>query len=90
MSVLPDQRCVELAKHFLPHSSDDRVWRLALALQEVVEEFPEVPDGKPMTLEEQATANVLAVRGSHDAPGFDYCVEAELRRLKQVDNGKHF
>jgi hypothetical protein len=37
---------------------------------------------KTPTLREQAEANVLAVRGSYDAPGFDACVAAELRRLK--------
>lgn len=41
MSVLPDKRCVDLAKHFLPKAEDDRVWQLALAFQEVAEEFPD-------------------------------------------------
>lgn len=37
---------------------------------------------KKQTLKERAEANVLAIRGSYDAPGFDACVAAELRRLK--------
>jgi hypothetical protein len=31
--------------------------------------------------EQQSEANVLAVRGSYDAPGFDACIEAEKNRL---------
>ena len=44
MSVLPDQKCVDLAKHFLPNAEDDRVWRLALAFQEAAEELSDAPD----------------------------------------------
>lgn len=40
-----------------------------------------MPKRKP-TLREQAEATVLRVRGSYDAPGFDLCVEQELKRLK--------
>ena len=36
---------------------------------------------KTPTLREQAEANVLAVRGSYDAPGFDACVAAELEEI---------
>lgn len=37
---------------------------------------------KKKTLREQAYETVLRVRGSNDVPGFDYCVEAELKNLK--------
>lgn len=37
-----------------------------------------------MTTErEQAEAEVLEIRGSYDAPGFDACVEALLREKKE-------
>jgi hypothetical protein len=41
--VLPDQKCVDLAKHFLPDAENDRVWSLALAFQEVAEEHSPAP-----------------------------------------------
>lgn len=39
MLTLPDRKCVELATHFLPDDEGDRIWSLALAFQEVVEDF---------------------------------------------------
>jgi hypothetical protein len=33
-------------------------------------------------IQQQAEQNVLAVRGSYDAPGFDACVEAEKKRIE--------
>ena len=37
---------------------------------------------KKKTLREQAYETVVRVRGSNDVPGFDLCVESELKRLK--------
>lgn len=39
-------------------------------------------------LREQAYQNVLTIRGSWDAPGFDCCVEAEYKELKAQQEGR--
>lgn len=41
-------------------------------------------DSEETRLREQAIRNVLAVRGSTDAPGFDACVEAEIADLRRL------
>lgn len=38
MLTLPDLKCVDLARHFLPNGPDDSIWSLALAIQETVED----------------------------------------------------
>lgn len=38
MTMLPDQKCVDLAEYFLPGADNDLIWSLALAFQEVAEE----------------------------------------------------
>lgn len=40
------------------------------------------------TLRDEAEKRVLAVRGSYDAPGFDACVEAEIKEMTQEPNTK--
>jgi hypothetical protein len=40
---------------------------------------------KEKRIREQAEQNVLAVRGTYDAPGFEACVDAEIRRLENED-----
>lgn len=44
MLTLPDKKCVDLATHFLPDDEGDRIWSLALAFQEVVEDFFQTPN----------------------------------------------
>lgn len=42
---------------------------------------PQVVPDKREKLREQAEKNVLRVRGSYDAPGFEACVESEINEL---------
>lgn len=50
---------------------------IALALQGYTPPLP----NPPKSLREQAEESVIAYRGSRDAPGFEACVEAEMRIL---------
>lgn len=47
-----------------------------------------IPFGNIPDIEKQAEANVLAVRGSHDAPGFAACVQEEVRSLQRAEEEK--
>jgi hypothetical protein len=49
----------------------------------------EARQGDEDALREKAEANVLAARGSYDAPGFEACVEAEIAALRQPQPSQH-
>lgn len=74
--ALRDQRVLRPGAAEL--TSAERAWLVAIDKAVSVIRTLDIP---AQTLRGQATQTVLRVRGSHDAAGFDACVEAELDKL---------
>lgn len=45
-------------------------------------------DKQEVDAREEAEKRVLTVRGSYDAPGFEACVEAEMRNIAEEQQAK--